>query len=345
MKNITIKDVAKAMNISISTVSRAFNNKYDIHAETREKILAKAKEMGYSPNPIAQGLTMHKSFMIGVIVPEFINAFFPRVLMGIQEVLKNAGYQTLIMSSNESSDEEKRNVQTLVKNKVDGIIISLTQETRDVSFMQELLDSKIPVVQFNRISQKIKTPKVIFDDIKWAKAATEHLIDQGYRKIYHLAGPNSLIVTHNRIKGFKEAMKEHGLECDNRHIVDSGIFIKDGMDAAEKLIEKGDIPEAFFCFNDPLAIGAMKVFEQKGYKVAKDVAFVGFTESRIAMFMTPALTSVDQPAEEMGITAAKTMLKILALENYNEDEIITLNGKLNVRESSGAANNYSSPAQ
>jgi LacI family transcriptional regulator len=334
MKGITIKDVAKALNISTSTVSRAFNNKYDIQPSTRDMILAKAKEMGYSPNPIAQGLIMHKSFMVGVIVPEFVNSFFPQVLMGIQKELNEAGYQVLIMSSNESADMEMKNVKTLEKNNVDGILISLTHETRDISYFQKLLENNLPIVQFNRVSQKLNTPKIIFNDCFWAEKATEHLIKQGYKKIYHLAGPNSLIVTHNRIKGYTNMMKKYHLDYDSSSIIDSGIFIEDGAEAAEKIIEKGDIPEAFFCFNDPVAIGAIEKFREHGYKINEDIAFVGFTESRIGKHMTPGLTSVEQPASEIGSTASKVLLKMLQTKNLNNSDSIVLEGKLNIRESS-----------
>jgi DNA-binding LacI/PurR family transcriptional regulator len=217
---------------------------------------------------------------------------------------------------------------------VDGIIISLSHETRDISYFQKLIDSNIPIVQFNRVSQKLSTPKITFDDYYWAKAATNHLIEQGYKKIYHLSGPNNLIVTHNRIKGYTEALKEHNLNCSRENIIDAGIFLEDGANAAERIIAKGDIPEAFFCFNDPVAIGAIETFKKHGFKIHDDIAFVGFTESRIAMHMSPALTSVEQPSEEMGRTAATTLINMIDGEIQNADQPIVLDGKLNIRESS-----------
>lgn len=334
MKHTTIKDVAKALNVSISTVSRAFNDKYDIHPDTRNKILEAARTMGYSPNPIAQKLCLHRSNMIGVIVPEFVNAFFPKVLMGIQKVMEEAGYQVLIMSSNESAQRELENIKTLVKNMVDGVIISLTQETRDISFFKELLERKFPIVQFNRVSQKLDTPKIIFDDYYWAYQATEHLISQGFQNIYHLSGPGNLLLTHNRIKGFMDALKKHHLDADKKRIVETGIFIEDGKRVAYELIEQGNIPEAFFCFNDPVAIGAMEVFKERGFKVPNQVAFIGFTESRIAMHMTPALSSVEQPSTLIGEKSAQVLLDILNGKDIHSSETITLSGKLNVRASS-----------
>lgn len=334
MKHVTIKDVAKALNVSISTISRAFNDKYDIHPDTKNIILEKAREMGYSPNPIAQRMTQQKSFLIGVVVPEFINSFFPKIIMSIQKVMNENGYQVLIMSSEESATKELENIQTLEKNMVDGILISLTQETRDISYFQKLLDKGIPIVQFNRVSQKLATPKIIFNDVLWAANATEHLIHQGYQSIYYLSGPNSLILSHNRSKGFIDTLKKYRLPIKENKIIEAGIFIEDGKRVANELIEANDIPEALYCFNDPVAIGAMEIFKKRGYKIPEDIAFMGFTESRIAIHTSPALSSVEQPTDEFGEIAALSLLEIIKGEQNAIDKTILLGGKLNIRESS-----------
>lgn len=189
MKHITIKDVARALNVSISTISRAFNDKYDIHPDTQNAILKKAREMGYTPNPFAQRMTQQKSYLVGIVVPEFVNAFFPSIIMSIQRIMSENGYQVLIMSSEESATKELENIKNLEKNMVDDIITSLTQENRDISYFQELLDKGISIVQFNRVSPKLATPKIIFDNTQRAAQATEHLILQGYKRIYHLFWP------------------------------------------------------------------------------------------------------------------------------------------------------------
>jgi len=185
MKHITIKDVAKRLNCSVSTISRAFNDKYDIRKETRDRILSTAKEMGYSPNPIAKSLLKQCSNQIGVVVPEFINAFFPEVIIGIQEVFIKKGYQVLIMQSGESHITELENVKTLENNMVDGMIISLSLETKNVDYYKDLIKQGFPLVFFNRVSNELETSKVLIDDYKWAFFATEHLIYQGYKKIFH----------------------------------------------------------------------------------------------------------------------------------------------------------------
>lgn len=333
MKNLTIKEFSKLINVSISTISRAFNDKYDIHPDTKKMILEKAQELGYSPNPIAQRLIQHQSKMIGVVVPEFVNAFFPKVIMGIQSVMEEAGYQVLIMSSNESAQKELKNVKTLERNLIDGLIISLTKETRDISYFKSLQAKHVPIVQFNRVNQKLETPKIIFDDYTWAFHATEHLIQEGYKNIYHFSGPQNLILSHSRCKGYKEAMAKYGLPFQDK-IVEAGIFMEDGMRMAEQLIAANTLPDAVFCFNDPVAIGAMELFKEKGYRIPDDIAFVGFTESRIAMHMTPALTSVEQPSTLIGETAATTLLKMIETKTVTDDRTIVLNGILNPRASS-----------
>lgn len=333
MKNLTIKEFSKLINVSISTISRAFNDKYDIHPDTKKMILEKAQELGYSPNPIAQRLIQHQSKMIGVVVPEFVNAFFPKVIMGIQSVMEEAGYQVLIMSSNESAQKELENVKTLERNLIDGLIISLTKETRDISYFKSLQAKHVPIVQFNRVNQKLETPKIIFDDYTWAFHATEHLIQEGYKNIYHFSGPQNLILSHSRCKGYKEAMAKYGLPFLDK-IVEAGIFMEDGMRMAEQLIAINTLPDAVFCFNDPVAIGAMELFKEKGYRIPDDIAFVGFTESRIAMHMTPALTSVEQPSTLIGETAATTLLKMIETKTVTDDRTIVLNGILNPRASS-----------
>lgn len=333
MKNLTIKEFSKIINVSISTISRAFNDRYDINPETKKMILEKAEEFGYRPNPIAQRLIRHYSKMIGVVVPEFVNAFFPKVIMGIQSVMEESGYQVLIMSSNESAKKELDNVKTLERNMIDGLIISLTKETRDISYFKSLQSKNLPIVQFNRVNMKLETPKIIFDDYIWAFNATEHLIMQGYKNIYHFSGPQSMTLAHSRCKGYKDAMKKHNLSVDD-NIVEAGIFMEDGARTAKVLVERKIIPEAVFCFNDPVAIGAMEYFREKGYIIPLNIAFVGFTESRIAKHMTPALTSVEQPSTEIGTKSAEMLLEMINNKMVYNDKVITLNGFLNIRASS-----------
>lgn len=338
MKHITIKDVAKRLNCSVSTVSRAFNDKYDIRKETRDQILATAKEMGYSPNPFAKLLLKQCSNQIGVVVPEFINSFFPEVIKCIQNVLQKAGYQLLIMQSNEEATVELENIKTLENNMVDGIIISLTfetnLETRNIDYLKSMVESGFPIVLFNRVSDVIPAHKVVFDDYKWAFFATEHLIYQGYKKIFHFSGPKTLSFSQNRINGFIDALKKHKISVSDQLIFETGLLIKDGERVMQKLLDDKNMPEAVFAVNDPSAIGAMKILKKNGYKIPGDIAIVGFTESKLAELIDPPLTSVAQPTFEIGQTAARLLLEQIGAKSIFVPQKVVLNGRLNVRESS-----------
>lgn len=334
VKYVTIKDVAKALNVSVSTVSRAFNDKYDIRKETREMVLAKAKEMGFHPNPIARKLISKRSYNIGVVVPEFVNPFFPEVIIGIQKVLLNEGYQVLIMQSNEHFDNELENVKTLVNNMVDGLILSLSSETKSLSYYKELIDNGFPLVLFNRTSGVLKTSKVIFDDYKWAFFATEHLIQQGYKKIVHFSGPSGLFLAQNRMKGFKDAHRKYKMEVSNEQIIEAGLLMEDGQREIEKLLKLNQLPDAIFAVNDPCAMGAMKTLKKYGVKIPDEIGIVGFTETKMAALIDPSLTSVSQPTFQIGETIAGLLLERINSKGIFVPQTIILNGRLNVRESS-----------
>jgi DNA-binding LacI/PurR family transcriptional regulator len=334
MKHITIKDVARKLNCSVSTISRAFNDKYDIRKETRDNILATAKEMGYSPNPIAKSLLKQCSNQIGVVVPEFINSFFPEVIIGIQEVFLKKGYQVLIMQSGESHITELENVRTLENNMVDGMIVSLSLETKNVDYYKDLIKQGFPLVFFNRVSNELETSKVLIDDYKWAFFATEHLIYQGFKKIFHFSGPDGLMFTQNRKNGYMDAHRKHKIPLNEGSIIETGLMIADGERVMEKLINANNLPDAIFAVNDPTAIGAMKMLKKHGYKIPEDVALVGFTETKLAELIDPPLTSVAQPTKEIGRTAAQLLLEQIEAKGIIVPQTVILNGRLNVRESS-----------
>jgi LacI family transcriptional regulator len=334
MKHVTIKDVAKRLNCSISTISRAFNDKYDIKKETRELILTTSKEMGYYPNPIAKSLLKQCSNQIGVVVPEFINPFFPEVIIGIQEVFLKKGYQVLIMQSNESYINELENVKALENNMVDGLILSLSLETKNVEYYKKLISQGFPIVLFNRISNELETHKVLLDDYKWAFFATEHLIYQGFKKIFHFSGPAGLMFTQNRQNGFIDAHRKHKLKFEESAIIETGLMICDGEREMEKLIKENNMPDAIFAVNDPTAIGAMKLLKRNGFRIPGDVAIVGFSETKIAELIDPPLTSVLQPTLEIGRTAARLLLDQIESKGIFVPQTVVLNGRLNIRESS-----------
>ncbi len=321
--------------MAVSTVSRAFNDKYDIRKETRALILQTAEEMGYHPNHIAKKLIQQKTFNVGVVVPEFVNAFFPEVIIGIQDVLIKKGYQVLVMQSNECHTTELENVKTLEDNMVDGLIISLSRESHNNEYYIRMLEKGYPMVFFNRVDEKIAASKVVFDDYKWAYFATEHLIKQGYRHIYHLSGYQHLSLSGNRIKGFRKAMDKFGIPYDKSHIIETGFLMEEGQAVMEQLIASGKLPDAIFAANDPTAVGAMKAIKKAGLKIPEDIALVGFSESKMAEVVDPPLTSVSQPTFEMGKQTAELLIRQIAADGFGRPETVVLDGRLNIRGSSG----------
>ncbi len=333
MKNVTIKDVAKRLNVSISSVSRAFNDTFDIKKETRERILKTAKEMGYYPNPIAKKLTQKQTYNIGVVVPEFINEYYSEVIRGIQDILISIGYQVLIMQSDNKPERELKNVKTLIQNMMDGLIICPSVKSNNMDYYLDEINKGYPIVFLNRIEKKIPIKKVLFNNTKWSFFATEHLIYQGYKKIYHLSGSNDLGITKDRTQGFIMAMKKHHFSKDDYKVIESGILSEEAIATVQRLIDTNDLPEAFMCVNDLVALSTISVLKQNRIEVPNDIGVMGFTETKIADLVSPKLSSVKQPTFEMGKAAAEMLMELINNEEIISDTII-LNGNLNIRESS-----------
>jgi LacI family transcriptional regulator len=331
--HITIKDIARLTNLSVSTISRAFNDKSDIKKETRELILTKAKELGYRPNPMARNLQKQISKNIGVIVPELMGSFFPKVISGMEDIFAEKDYQMLILSSYESYEKELDRIRTLEDSMVDGIIISLSKETKNVDVLNQLIDSGMSLITFNRSNPEIKASSVLFNDYNWSVFATEHLIRNGCENIFHFALPFHLPISKRRVDGFRKAMFKHCKDCSDEHIVESGITIEDGKNSMQQLIDNSIIPDGIFASSDRIAIGAMKVLKSHGYKIPEDCRVMGFSESNLADVVEPSLSTVAQPTIEMGRKTAELMIQQLESETYIEPETIKLNGRLVIRES------------
>jgi LacI family transcriptional regulator len=330
-KHCTIKDLAKTLGVSTSTISRALTDRWDVNPETRKTVLELAEKLQYHPNPLSVNLKQKQTYSIGIVIPEIINSFFSEIIIGIQSTLEPKGYQLLISQSNESAEIELKNTKALEKKMVDGFIVSITKETKDVDYFKSLMESGIPIVFFNRTVKNMPVSRVIIDDYKWAFLAVEHLIEQGCERIAHLAGPENLDISQDRLMGYTDALKKHGLAY--QMIIPCGVMMEKGILGAMKLLESSILPDGIFAFNDPVAIGAMKTLKKRGVKIPEDIAIVGFTESKMAMIIEPNLTTVEQPTFEMGKAVAELLLKQMKSDNEVAHTVI-LEAKLNVRESS-----------
>jgi LacI family transcriptional regulator len=336
---VTIKDIARELGISPSTVSRALKDHPDISPETKKAVNELAEKLNYQPNIVALSLRQSKTNTLGVIIPEIVHFFFSTVISGIEDVAYSAGYNVIITQSNESLQREKTDIKALFNSRVDGMLISLSRETSSFEHIEGILAKGVPMVFFDRVYDTPTSSKVIVDDLSGAKDATQHLIDQGCVRIAHLEGPPNLDITKQRLEGFLEALKENNVPVYRDLIMSCPLgTIEEGKIATEKLLKMDNPPDAIFSTNDPAAMGAMQAIKEAGLKIPKDIAVVGFSNWFFSALMDPPLTSVDQPGFEMGQEAAKLLIRQIEFKSKdNEDptpETKILKTRLIVRESS-----------
>lgn len=334
MKHVTIKDIANHLTLSVSTVSRALTDDKNIRKETKEKVLAAAKALGYRPNPVATNLKYGRTNTVGVIVPEMVTPFASQVIEGIQKVLYAKGLKVIIAQSDENPQREKENLQLMESFMVDGIIICLCHHAENRAFYTRLQEEGIPMVFFDRIPEDKDVSKVIVDDYAKSFFMMEHLIRSGRRRIAHLQAPSYIYNSVERFRGYKDALAKFRIPYDDSLVIKTGMTIDDGRRAAEQLIRANASFDALFAFTDTLAIGAMNYLREQGISIPEEVAIASFSGTILSTIVYPQLTTVEQPLEEMGEAAARLML-----EKINDpsaaNRTIVLDAKIRVRGSTG----------
>lgn len=339
-EQITIKDIARKLNIAPSTVSRALKDHPDISQSTKKAVLDLAQKLDYQPNTVAQGLRKSKTYTIGVIVPEIVHYFFSSVISGIEEVAYDRDFHVMICQSNENFQREVMITRALMRSRVEGILVSISKNTTDFSHFQTLIDRGIPIVFYDRNCDQIRTSSVVVEDYEGAFSATEHLIDIGAKKIIHLCGPERLEISANRIKGFRDAILSHNLPFDEKQLVRADTY-KNGYLATKKILQQSDRPDAIFAVNDLTAIGAMKAVKDAGLTIPDDVAIVGFSDDpTLTEVLDPPLSSVNQPGFEMGKVATELLFKKINGESGDSVERKTLKTNLIIRGSSNKKLNW-----
>lgn len=335
----TIKDIAKQLGISPSTVSRALKDHPDISVKTKKAVADLAKELNYMPNAIALSLRNRKSKIIGLIIPEVAHYFFSTIISGIENVVHQQGYQIMICQSNEIYQREVEISNTLLSSRIDGLLVSITKETSKTDHFQEMINQGVPVVFFDRMMHDIKTDKVIVDDHDGAFKAVEHLINSGRKRIAHFAGPQTRLIGMNRRNGYVHALEKYGIPVDKEFIFDCDTY-EQARDITPQLLNLKNPPDAIFAVNDLTAIGAINIIKQKGLKIPDDVAVAGFGDSLYARISDPALTTVTQPGFEMGTIAADLLFQRLNADEdkFNDPQLKVLKTKLIIRESSVGKN-------
>ena len=332
---ITIKDIAKKLGVSVTTVSRALRDHPDVNAETRKLILEIANELDYQPNTIAQNLVKKKSNTIGIIIPGLIINFYASAISGIQKKASESGYNIVISQSNESYELELANINTLISNRVDGLIISVSSETKNTDHIKKIIDRHIPVVLINRDVEEVNADKVIIDDFEGAYYAVSHLISEGCTRIAHIAGPRHLSTAVNRYKGYAKALMDHGIPLREELVSYNNLSKEDGINMLKSLIKQKEVPDAIFAFNDATAMGTIKALHELGLKIPRDIALAGFSNEPLAELIEPSLTTVEQPTFELGLHAAEMLIKRINNKDENlSPRLKVLKPKLIIRKSS-----------
>ena len=335
---VTIKDIAKALGLSTSTVSRALRDSYEISPETKKLVLEYAQKINYQPNPIALSLKERRSRSIGIVVCEIANSFFSQVINGMESVAYEHGYNVIIAQSHESYDREVINLQYLASRSIDGLLISVSTETQDINHIRELHDKKLPIVFFDRSRDEIETHKVVVDNFKGGYEATSHLIKNGYRRIASLTNSAYLNITKERVGGYKAALAEHGIPVNEsliKYCFHGGLNFSEVENAVKELLRLKEKPDAIFASADKLTTGCLRTLKAIGLNIPGDIALIGFSNSEVAELLNPSLSIIKQPAFEMGQVATSLLMQLIESKRPVKDfEQRVLTTELIIRESS-----------
>lgn len=311
MKSKTLKDIAKALNLSVTTVSKALNDYQDISSATKQRILDYVKKVDFTPNTFATSLRKKESKIVGIIVPAMAHYFFSKLLQGIIEKAEENNYLVIVLRSN-NYELEKIQIRRLLKQKVDGIFLSLADNSYDIDHLEEISKSDTVLIQFDRVSKIAQSSKVVINDREAASTAVQHLIDRGKRKIAHFRGGLMPQVAIDRFIGYRKTLEKNGIEFrpDYVHICEKGNETQ-GYDAAQKLLKQHPDIDGIFAHTDMTALGAIRYLKQQKISIPEKVGVVGFSNWEVSALMSPSLTTIDQPGKKMGKAIFSQFLKDL----------------------------------
>ena len=334
-KEITIYDLAQKLNISAATVSRGLSDHPAINKTTKKKIFALANELGYRSNKFASNLRKQQTNTIGVIVPRLNSLFMSSVLSGIEKIVNNAGYNLIIAQSFEQEAKERANTITMFNSRVDGLIVSLSSDTKDFTHFDTFIKKGIPIVFFDRIAKEIDATKVLIDNFKTGYTATSHLLDQGCKEILHITGNITRNVYKDRFEGYKKALEERKIDFDPALFFSNDLSEQAVQQTINEVLRRNKLPDGLFITNDSAAAYALTILKQAGLSVPNDIAIVGFNNDLISQVTEPAITTINYPGNEMGETIARIILNRLDDDtDPSFTSTVTLNSALVIRASS-----------
>lgn len=312
----TIHDIARELHVTPSTVSRALNNHGSISEATKKAVTTTAQKLQYTHNKIASALRLGKTKIIGVIIPSAEINFFGSVVHGIEKVAREKGYSILMFQSNEQPAFEKQGVETFLRSRVDGVLVSISKETTDLSHFLEIKKRNVPLVLFDRASDDLGVPSVVVDDYAGAFKATQHLIEQGCRRIVHIGGQQHVSIFKQRLNGYTDALKKAGMPVSKRLIRYGRVSIGSGKQCMDELLRLSLPPDGVFAVEDFTALGALQSLKEAGKKVPEEVAIIGFANEAFGAYITPSLSTVDQQTIRMGEEAAHIFFDNIGQANF-----------------------------
>ena len=308
---VTIADIAKSLNTTSATVSRALNDHPGISTKTKKRVLRTAEKLNYRRNSIASALRSGQTGIIGVIIPSAEINFFGSVVHGIEAMANQNGYNVLIYQSNESWKHEQKGIETLLNARVDGIMVSMAKEKNDYTHFLNAKHAKMPLVFFDRSAAELEIDSVLIDDYKGGYLATAHLIEQGYKRIAHISGPQHLKIFKARLEGYKAALKDNGIIFDPKLLFNGDVSIDAGRNAIQHFLQLPNPPDAVFAVEDFTALGAIKELKHHHISIPEDFGIIGFANEAFGEHITPSLSTIDQQTVNMGKEAFQLMLKLI----------------------------------
>jgi LacI family transcriptional regulator len=336
-KEVTIYDLARKLNISIATVSRALKDDPVVSKKTKKKIADLAQEMGYRSNNFARNLRTQRTNTIGVIIPRINSNFMSAVIAGMENIATSEGYNLIISQSSESQEKEKANAITLFNNRVDGLLVSLAYDTESLAHFEPFLRRKIPLVFFDRTTDQPDSICVQINNVKAAYEATTHLISQGRRRIVHITASQKRNVYVDRVQGYKQALTDQRIPFRDDYVIVGNLSQEAGADAAAVIRQMAPLPDAVFVANDNCAVGCIIALKQMGIRIPEDIAFVGFNNDPVSTVIEPNLTTINYPGYEMGQVAARNLIAHLnGSAGTRSTNMIILRSELVIRESSAS---------
>ena len=333
-KDVTIYDIAKALDISPATVSRGLKDHPGIRKDTKKRIQEAARQMGYQHNMFARNLRAKKTNTIGVIIPRLNSYFMSTVIAGMEKVANDRGYILIISQSQESVKKEIASVNTMFNSRVDGILVSLAFDTENIEHFDAMLKKEIPIIFFDRVAEHTKCTSVIIDNTKAGYDATNHLLEQGCKKIVYIGGNLSRNVYAERLKGYKQALAEKGIDYEPSLTIINNLSEQAASEAAKQIMKMDPLPDGIFAANDTTGVACIRELKLAGIQVPEQIAVVGFNNDPISWVIEPNLTTIHYPGPEMGEIAATTLINsINNLPSANLNTLV-LRHNLIIRQSS-----------